>query len=87
MSRTHQNGTAGGKHGHSAEPAIDKYMLVVCSRTEPEIVQWGEKKRSLAASKCHDSEMESDGKSHTLLKNSTPACLAQQNKLHKTSVR
>lgn len=39
MNRTHQNGTAGGKHGHSAEPAIDKYMLVICSRTEPGILQ------------------------------------------------
>jgi len=39
MSRTHQNGTAGGKHGRSAEPANDKYMLVVCSGTEPGILQ------------------------------------------------
>jgi len=55
MSRTHQNGTAGGKHGHSAEPANDKYTLVVCSRTEPGIPQW--RGGSLAASKCHNSEL------------------------------
>lgn len=53
MSRTHQNGTAGGKHGHSAEPAIDKYMLMVSSWTESGILQW--KKESSAASQCHDS--------------------------------
>jgi len=44
-------------------------------------------KKSVAASKYHDSELESVGISHTLLQDSTPACLAQQNKLHKTSTR
>lgn len=30
-SRTHQNGTAVGKHEHSDEPAINKCITVVCS--------------------------------------------------------
>jgi hypothetical protein len=32
-------------------------------------------------------EMQSEGISHTVLQDSTPTSLAQQNKLHKTSAR